>query len=144
MSGIHEGGCLCGAMRYRVSGQPLRASVCHCTFCQRRTGAAFAVVVAFGEAQIEMTGNTLSEYEHRSDESLRWIRLQFCNRCGTTVTATTEKSPGVRIISGGTFDDPSWVKLERHIWTRSAQHWMAFPPNVERFEKAYSPRGAVA
>ena len=81
-----------------------------------------------------MRGNTLTEYEHRSDESNHWIRLQFCSRCGTTVALKLEHAPGACVISGGTFDDPNWVKLDKHIWTRSAQHWVAFPPNMDRFE----------
>jgi hypothetical protein len=47
MVDIHEGGCACGAVRYRVKGSPERASVCHCTFCQRRTGSAFGISVYF-------------------------------------------------------------------------------------------------
>ena len=126
MSEFHDGGCLCGAVRYRVKGNPLKTCVCHCTFCQRRTGSAFSLVIVFGDGQVEMNGDTLTEYEHRSDESHRWVRLQFCNRCGTTVACKLEHAPGVRVISGGTFDDPNWIKLNTHIWTRSAQHWMAF------------------
>jgi len=136
MSEFHEGGCLCGAVRYRVKGNPLKTGVCHCTFCQRRTGSAFSLVIVFGDGQVKMTGKTLTEYEHRSDESHRWIRLQFCNRCGTTVAGLLEHAPGARVISGGTFDDPSWIEINTHIWTRSAQHWMDFPPGVDRFEKA--------
>lgn len=136
MPDVHEGGCLCGALRYRVRGNPLNTFVCHCTFCQRRTGSAFSLVIVFGDGQVEMSGSTITEYEHRSDESHRWVRLQFCNRCGTTVSGTLEHAPGARVISGGTFDDPNWLRLDHHIWTRSAQHWMAFPTDVERFEQA--------
>jgi hypothetical protein len=49
---------------------------------------------------------------------------------------TLEKFPGTRIITGGTFDDPNWIKIDRQVWTRSAQHWMVFPQTVDRFEKS--------
>jgi hypothetical protein len=137
MDSVHEGGCLCGAIRYRVRGEPVRAQVCHCTFCQRRTGSAFALVIVFDENQVDMTGTALTQYEHRSDESNRWIRIHFCNRCGTTVIATLEKDPTIRIVSGGTFDDPNWYNIDRHIWTRSAHHWTAFPPDVDKYEEAF-------
>lgn len=137
MTSVHEGGCLCGAIRYRVTGEPIRAQVCHCTFCQRRTGSAFSLVVAFNENQLELTGATLTEFEHRSDESNRWLRCHFCNRCGTTVTVTVERDPTIPIVSGGTFDDPNWFKIDRHIWTRSAQHWIMYPPDVDKYEKAF-------
>jgi len=83
MPEIHEGGCLCGSVRYRAEGKPARVSVCHCTDCQRRTGSAFAVVAHFKKENLDVTGGPLSTYEYRSDESHRWIRLEFCLRCGT-------------------------------------------------------------
>ncbi len=139
MSEIHEGGCLCGSVRYRAKGKPARVSACHCTDCQRRTGSAFAVVAHFEKDKLEITGGPLSTYEYRSDESHRWIRLEFCPRCGTTVTLTSEKSPGRRTVSGGTFDDPNWLRIERHVWTRSAVPWMVYPPGVEIVEKGSLP-----
>jgi hypothetical protein len=139
MTEIHEGGCFCGSIRYRAKGQPARVSVCHCKDCQRRSGSAFAVVAYFKDENLEITGGPLSNFEYRSDESHRWIRLEFCPRCGTTVTLTAEKSPGGRSVSGGTFDHPGWLRIERHVWTRSAVPWMAFPPGVEIFEKGSLP-----
>jgi hypothetical protein len=50
--------------------------------------------------------------------------------------ATVEVRPSRRLIMVGTLDDPNWVKLDRHIWTRSAQHWMVYPENMNRFEKS--------
>jgi hypothetical protein len=117
----------------------MRVSVCHCTFCQRRTASAFAIAVFFGEENVELTGNKLTTYEHTSDESNWKIRLQFCSRCGTTVSAILERFPTGRVIFGGTFDEPNWFKIERHIWTRSAQHWMVLPQNVKCFEKSALP-----
>jgi hypothetical protein len=82
-----------------------------------------------------MYGGPLVTYEHRSDESNRWLRLEFCLRCGTTVLWTAEGRPGVRGIAAGMFDDPTWVNIERHIWTRSAQAWISVPADVECFDK---------
>ena len=139
MSEIHEGGCLCGSVRYRAKDKPARVSVCHCMDCQRRTGSAFAVVAHFKDENLEITGGPLSTYEYRSDESHRWIRFEFCPRCGTTVTLTSERSPGGRTVSGGTFDDPGWLRIERHVWTRSGVPWMVYPPGVEIFDKGSLP-----
>jgi len=138
MSEVHEGGCLCRAVRYHVKGNSPQATVCHCTFCQRRTGSGFAIVVSISEENVELTGDGLTTYEYRSDESNHWLRLHFCIRCGTTVMVTAENRPGICTITVGTLDDPNWVKIERHVWTRSAQHWMVFPQNVDRFEKSRS------
>lgn len=135
MTAIHEGGCICGAVRFRVKDAPLRTSACHCRFCQRRTGSAFGIGAYFREPDVEMLGGALGAYEHRSDETQRWIRLQFCPRCGTTLTWTLEALPGMRAIAGGCFDDPTWFRIERHAWLRSAHPWVAVPAGVESLER---------
>jgi hypothetical protein len=130
MSENHEGGCLCGAIRYRVRGQPDEAIVCHCTFCQRRTGAAFGIEIFFPAQNVEFVGLPPTVYEHQSDESGRWLRLEFCPRCGTTVGMSGEKRPHHRALMGGTFDDPNWFTIGRHIWTRSKVHWCELPASI--------------
>lgn len=131
---IHEGGCLCRAVRYRVKDEPVRASVCHCRNCQRRTGSAFGIGAYFKDGDVEIEGEVKS-YEYRSDESGRSLRTQFCPVCGTTVTWTAEAFPGIRAVAGGTFDDPDWLKIDRHGWTRSRHKWFVFPPGVQIFDK---------
>jgi hypothetical protein len=96
------------------------------------------MLTLFDEANVEVTGGPLTTYEHRSDESHRWMRLEFCPRCGTTVTLKLERFPGRCGIAAGTFDDAGWVHFERVIWTRSALPWMTYPVGIERFEKAAS------
>ncbi len=133
MTEVHEGGCLCGSVRYRVVGEPMLAGVCHCKLCQRGTGSAFREVAYFEEVAVQISG-ALKAYEYRSDEIDRWIRTEFCPTCGTTVTWTAEYIPGARGIAQGTLDEPNWIKHQWHAWTRSAQHWIAFPANVELIE----------
>ena len=137
MADVHEGGCLCGTVRYRVVGNPnpTLTCVCHCTRCQRHTGSAFRLSVYFDETEVKITRGILKPYEYRSEESQRWVKMEFCPTCGTTVTWTAEAAPGVRGIAGGTFDDPSWFELPVHVWTRSAQPWMVYPPGVTIQEK---------
>jgi len=139
MSDTHEGGCVCGAVRYRASGDPVRTSVCHCTYCQRRTGSAFGIGAYFDEKSVQILQGTLKTYEHRSDENGRWIRMQFCPECATTLTWTLEALPGIRGLAGGTFDDPQWFALARHSWMRSAHAWVVPPANVEVFQKSALP-----
>jgi hypothetical protein len=122
-------------VRYRVKNTPFFTGVCHCTFCQRRTGSAFGVLVYFRKGDFEITRGELNCYEHRSDESGRWLKMEFCPRCGTTVTWTLELFPEGRGVAGGTFDDPSWLKIEHHIWTRSKQPWVPIPPETEQPEE---------
>ena len=109
--------------------------VCHCKFCQRCTGSAFAVWPTFAQGEVELSG-VLASYEHRSDESGRWIRLNFCPRCGTTVTSTFEKGPEEIAILAGTFDATDWITVDRHVWTRSKHDWISIPDGVPAYERS--------
>ena len=132
---MHEGGCLCGAVRYRVNAEPVRTSACHCRNCQRRTGSAFGIGAYFRQEDVEMLRGELRTYEYRSDESGRWLRTQFCASCGSTVTWTAEALAGLRAIAGGSFDHPDWLRIDRHGWTRSKQKWFECPAGTQVFEK---------
>ncbi len=134
---VHEGGCFCGSIRYRTRGEPRRGLVCHCTFCQRLTGSAYVVEAIFLKEQVEITGGPIGTYEHRSDETGRALRPQFCARCGTTFGLALEWFPEVQTILSGTFDQPHWFKIDKHIFARSAVRWMTFPPGAEVHEKHF-------
>lgn len=129
-----EGGCLCGAVRFRLKGKPVRVSACHCSACQRRTGSAFGTGAYCRAEDVEITRGELRRYEHRSDESKRWIRYEFCGNCGTQLTWTAEALPGMRAVGLGTFDNPQGFKVERHGWMRSAHSWFTPPADTETFE----------
>jgi len=136
MNQVHEGGCLCRAVRYRVKAEPVRTSACHCTSCQRRTGSAFGVGAYFNQEDVEfLKKDTLKSYQYRSDESGRWLRLEFCSNCGGTVTWTAEVFPALRAIAGGSFDDPKWFRPARFVWMRSAHPWIMPPADMPVFHE---------
>ena len=139
MSETHSGGCACGAVRYVVRGKPSIAQVCHCTFCQRRLASAFAIVASFPEDAIDILQGELVECEHRSDQSKRWLRMSFCPKCGTTISHTAELRPGLRSIAAGTFDEPDWFKIDRHIWVQSKLPWIVIPEDVATYSQGYVP-----
>lgn len=142
MTNTHAGGCVCGSVRHVSDGEPLRVTVCHCTWCQRRTGTACAVEPVFNEDQAEISGGPPTKHRQVSDESARWLELAFCPKCGTHIGLTLEWRPGVRIIDAGTFDDPSWIRTDRHpfrhIFLRSAQNWCEVPAGAEQYEKHFA------
>ncbi len=137
MTDTHLGGCVCGAVRYRVQGNPVVGTVCHCKFCQKRLASAFAVLATFKEEAIELLQGEQSEVEHRSDESGRWLRMTFCPKCGTTISHTAELRPGMRTIAAGTFDDPTWFSINRHIWVQSKLPWVSIPDNVATYTQGF-------
>lgn len=137
---FYEGGCQCGAVRYRTTNTPMRVMACHCAACKRRTGSAYGVGVYFDETDVEFLQGTLRTFEFRSDESGRWLRNEFCERCGSAVTWTLELRPGLRAIAGGTYDNPEWFDIDCHIWTQSARKDMCYPGEMLRFERAAPAR----
>ena len=139
---VHEGGCVCGAVRYVTRGEPIRVTVCHCTWCQRRTGTAFAVEPVFKEEQVEIKGDPRTKYRYVSDESGHWLDLELCAKCGTNIGLTLEWRLGAILIDAGTFDDPSRISADkhhfRHIFLRSAQNWSLVPEGAETYEKHFA------
>lgn len=138
----NSGGCVCGSVRYKTTGEPLRVTICHCKWCQRRTGTAFGVELVFKDTQIEITGEEeITHYRHISDESGRWLDLQFCKKCGTNLGLALEAAPGIQSLPAGTFDDPDWIKAEdyqfRHIYVRSKREWSDLSSDVEVYEEHF-------
>ena len=132
------GGCVCGAVRFRTLAEPSRVTICHCAWCQRRTGTAFGTEVVFNVDEVEITGQHVTRYRHVSDESGRWLDVEFCAKCGTNLGFTLEAVPGVRTLPAGAFDAPTWICAEhyktRHVFLRSKRPWGELSPLVEQYE----------
>ena len=126
----------CGTIHY--SAQPVRTMACHCSTCKKRTGAAYGVGVYFNESDVTISQGDLGIHEFHADTSGRWIRNEFCTKCGSTISWTLEMRPGLRAIAGGCYDDPNWFSIEVHIWTRSARPDMCYPADMPQYEKALS------
>ena len=92
---FHEGGCLCGAVRYRARGEPMRTLICHCTSCQKMTGSSFYAESMFSIDAVEFHGQSMGCYTHVSDSSGKRVFMHFCTMCATTVTLTFESLAGV-------------------------------------------------
>jgi hypothetical protein len=138
MSPINEGGCLCGAVRYRTSAEPIRVTVCHCSFCQKVTGSAFLVEPIFLKTDVIFSCEAPRTYDHRSDGSGKRVTVNFCGRCGSTLCLDLERFPTITAIFAGTFDDPNWFQRSstntRHIFTRSIQRGVVLPAGINTFK----------
>jgi hypothetical protein len=136
----NEGRCVCGAVRFKATGAPSRVTICHCAWCQRRTGTAFGTEVVFEEQQVALSGK-VARYRHVSDESGRWLDIEFCPRCGSNLGFTLEAAPGIRTLPAGAFDDPSWVRSDRiktrHVYLRSRRTWSDLSQLVEQYEEHF-------
>ena len=135
---------MCGSVRFRATAEPLRITICHCTWCQRRTGTAFGTEVVFNEGDVAFEvgeGGEIARYRHRSDQSGRWLDVEFCPTCGTNLGFTLEMAPGLRTLPAGAFDDPGRLSAERvktrHVFLRSRRDWPNLSPLVERYEEHF-------
>ncbi|HEY6980424.1 MAG TPA: GFA family protein [Reyranella sp.] len=128
-------------MRFKATGEPSRVTICHCTWCQRRTGTAFGAEVVFQDSQVVLAGGEIGRYRHISDESGRWLDVEFCRRCGSNLGFTLEAAPGIRTLPAGAFDDPSWIRADsyrtRHVFLRSRRTWSDLSPLVEQHEQHF-------
>lgn len=134
-------GCVCGRVRYVATGLPLRVTICHCAWCQRRTGAAFGAEAVFPKEAVESIGAAPNAYRHVSDESDRWVEQRFCPACGANVGIALEAAPELVTIAAGCFDDPSWLRAEgvafRYVYMRSAQDWSEPPAGAMVYAKHF-------
>jgi hypothetical protein len=108
------------------------------------TGSSFYAESMFPVDAVEFSGARMRVYSHRSDGSGKEVHLHFCPTCGTTVSLTFERFPEIRAISRGSFDDPNWVSMNAHIWTRSAQDGVSLPSNVDCYRLARTTQTGIA
>jgi hypothetical protein len=80
---VKQGGCLCGAIRYMASAQPIRVTYCHCKFCQRATGSAYMVEPIFEKKSFEIISGKPATYAQTSEGSGKQVTINFCAACGT-------------------------------------------------------------
>ncbi len=128
----HDGGCLCGAVRYRVVGPPLAVSACHCQDCRKLTGVAHGVNVLFARDAFEhRQGET--DTHHKTADSGRVSQIVRCAKCGVRLWHLPAAGPYM-LVAAGTLDDPSWVVPNAHIWIEKAPAGTAFTPDALMIE----------
>jgi hypothetical protein len=119
------GGCLCGAVRYRYSGEVLRRPICHCRDCQRAGGGAFHVGLVLRRAGFTLTSGELRTWR-AIGYSGRWIDRSFCPVCGSGILHELEaRGPDIVVIKAGTLDDPALVVPDYEIFVRSKMKWLS-------------------
>ena len=129
-----EGGCLCGAVRYSATAEPIRITYCHCKFCQRATGTAYMVEPIFTRDAFSVIAGAPQQYRLKSQGSGKEVTINFCKNCGTKLFLEFERFADVIGAYGGTFDDPNWYQREagksKHIFLEFAQHGTVVPAGI--------------
>ncbi len=130
---LREGGCLCGAIRYQVEGEPFDADYCHCRSCQKSTGSAFGAWMDFKLSQVIWLKGQVTEFA-----SSEFIRRGFCDKCGTSLTYRHTQYPDYSTLSIASLDDANQVKPKYHIYTDSQLNWLVIKDDCERYPQARS------
>jgi hypothetical protein len=131
-----EGGCSCGAVRYRLATGPMFVHCCHCLDCQRQTGSAFVLNALIETDRIEVLSGRPAPVQVPTDSGRPHL-IHRCPACQVAVWSDYGGRPALRFVRVGTLDDPSALKPDVHIYTRSRQPWVAVPADTPAFETYY-------
>lgn len=127
-----EGGCICGAIRYRLSAPPLGVYNCHCKDCQRSAGSAFTSSMIVKRETLTVIAGETDIYD-KTAQSGRVVRQHSCGVCSTRLFNEPLSSTTIYVLRPGTLDDSSWAIPVGNIWTDSKAPWVEIDPAVPNF-----------
>jgi hypothetical protein len=130
----HTGGCLCGAVRYRVTGRLRDVVVCHCSRC-RRTHGHVAAYSDCATADLAVSDDTGALCWYLADERARG----FCSRCGASLFWRTDEDPATTAVAAGTLDEPTGLRTVAQIYTATPGDYYASAGEGERFPGSLGP-----
>jgi hypothetical protein len=133
----HDGGCTCRQVRYRVKGRPLFVHCCHCRWCQRETGAAFALNAMIEADRVELLAGE-PEVVNTPSNSGKGQRISRCPTCKVAVWSNyAGAGDAVRFVRVGSLDNPDAMPPDIHIFTASKQPWVVLPEGAPAVEEYY-------
>ena len=132
--GAYEGGCLCGATRYRAAGPAANRCYCHCRSCRGGAGAPYVAWATVPAAGFALTRGTLATY--RSSEP---VTRGFCPRCGTTLTYAQRERPEELDLTVASLDEPGALAPEYHIWVSQRLPWVVLGDGLPQYEEWRTP-----
>jgi hypothetical protein len=123
----YDGGCLCGAVRFRLDAEPYRVGVCHCMNCRKTHGAVFRTFAMFPAEALTLTGATA-----RFELPAGTFR-HFCSRCGSPVFERVPDPAEIEIYVGA-LDEPNRLKPTYELWLHRRESWLPELPVVHRYK----------
>jgi hypothetical protein len=136
---IQDGGCACGAVRYRLKSKPMFVHCCHCRDCQRQTGTAFVLNALIETNRVEMLAGE-AQLTAVPTDSGKPHRIFRCPSCQTAVWSEYGGVEKIRFVRIGTLDQPSALQPDVHIYVRSKVSWLRLPDGARAFEAYYKAR----
>lgn len=133
-----DGGCACGGVRYRMSGQPLFVHCCHCRWCQRETGSAFVLNALIEADRVELLAGA-PEIVLTPSQSGKGQKIARCPACKVALwSAYAGAGDAFCFVRVGALDDPDRFPPDVHIYTASKHPWVVLPPGVPTFDAFYN------
>ena len=123
-----EGGCLCGAIRYRAEGQPFDLTNCHCSICRRASAAPYVPWFSVPRAGFRWLGAEPTYYQSSAE-----AQRGFCPRCGTQLSFSHRDLPDEIDLTTCSLDDPETLPPEDHTWTASKLDWVRLDDDLPAF-----------
>ena len=134
MEHILEGGCLCGAVRYRVRGAVVASGICHCRSCRKTASAPALPFATFPIAAFEITQGALAEIRSSVD-----VTRGFCGGCGSPLTYRHDKKPDKLDIMTCSLDDVDALPPTFHVWASHKPAWAIIADGLPVFETTRPP-----
>ena len=133
-----EGGCQCGAVRYRLKASPLTVYNCHCKDCQRFSGAAWSMSMMVRDEDFEVLSGEIVRYDRKASSG-NVITMSFCARCHGWIWSIPTL-PGIMVPRAGTLDSMDWAEPVGNIWIDSKAAWVAIDPKLVNVPKGLVDR----
>lgn len=131
-----EGGCQCGGVRYRITGDPVMTALCHCTRCRRANAAPAVAWAMYADSQVAFVTSPPTVYV-----SSPGCARGFCPTCGTQISFTADYIPGLIDITIGSLDDPGAVAPSFHYWESKRLPWLQLADGLPRHPE-FPPSGS--
>lgn len=132
-----EGGCTCRFVRYRMTGAPLFVHCCHCTWCQRETGTAFALNAMIEADRVQLLSGEVQRV-HTPSASGKGQKISRCPKCFVAVWSNyAGAGDAVRFVRVGTLDHPGRFPPDIHIYTSTKQPWVVLPAGARAVPEYY-------
>jgi len=137
MSEVFEGKCTCGFVRYRMASRPLFVNCCHCTWCQRETGSAFAINAMIEADRVEVIAGEPVRIDTPSNSG-KGQKITRCPKCHVALWSNyAGAGDAVRFVRVGTLEEPGRMPPDIHIFTSTKQPWVVLPPGTPAMEEYY-------
>ena len=134
---VHSGGCTCRYVRFRMTRKPLVVHCCHCRWCQRETGASFALNAMIESEYVSLIEGDV-EIINTPSNSGKGQTISRCPKCHIAVWSNyAGGGEAVRFVRVGTLDEPDLMPPDIHIFTASKQPWVVLPPNTPAVPEYY-------